>query len=175
MNTHSHLSFFPGPDNRFVNGPFRNLFTVFGYDPRTDPHSVKYQVLDFRLGNEPTGSSALSGGGTAALGAGGQVDGGGSSGILASGGALGGGVNAAGSAAASADSGGASGAAATAIIMDGSGGKPSASAAVSTSDNVNEAPTVVKPFTKKRLSQLCDVELPEFQDEVRVEPHPCLL
>jgi len=34
---------------RFWSGPFRTIWTRFGYDPRIEPEAKKYQVLDFRL------------------------------------------------------------------------------------------------------------------------------
>ena len=32
----------------FENGPWRNAYVRFGYDPRVDPSSVVYQVMDMR-------------------------------------------------------------------------------------------------------------------------------
>jgi len=33
----------------FVTGPWRVMWVRFGYDPRLDPTSLKYQTLDYRL------------------------------------------------------------------------------------------------------------------------------
>ena len=33
----------------FTSGPWKKLWVKFGYDPRSDPSSKKYQCLDFRL------------------------------------------------------------------------------------------------------------------------------
>ncbi|PSN45535.1 hypothetical protein C0J52_05772 [Blattella germanica] len=33
----------------FVTGPWRIMWVRFGYDPRADPSSIKYQTLDYRL------------------------------------------------------------------------------------------------------------------------------
>ncbi|GAB1606986.1 general transcription factor 3C polypeptide 5-like [Argonauta hians] len=33
----------------FITGPWRSLWVQFGYDPRKDPASKKYQIVDFRV------------------------------------------------------------------------------------------------------------------------------
>lgn len=33
----------------FCDGPFRKVYLRHGYDPRNDPSSRKYQVLEYRM------------------------------------------------------------------------------------------------------------------------------